>query len=253
MSCGGLCRRQQLRQLKDNRCTVEAFCDRSLRNLIEKHSPKPEKEAAAALLSVPSRHSQSESGLRPNCTGSDWRSPSISISHTPGHMQLYTRAASSCAFRVRIGLNLIGLNQCELIPVTAADQGTESYRSLNPQGLVPLLVHKGNGIAQSIAILEYLEEVSGSTGAPLLPGDPPGRARVRAIAQYIVSEIQPFQKNSINGYLAELVSADFHSICLPHQHSHHVAAVVTWQGVHTTQGVEAKPWKVHWVQKGLAR
>ena len=120
-------------------------------------------------------------------------------------MQLYSRAASSCAFRVRIGLNIKQLH-CELIPVTAVDQGKEPFRSLNPQGLVPLLVHnKGHGIGQSIAILEYLEELSGSSGAPLLPSDPPGRARVRAIAQYVVSEIQPLQNTRLDGYLHELV------------------------------------------------
>ena len=54
-------------------------------------------------------------------------------------MQLYSRAASSCSFRVRIALNLKCLT-CELIPVEAKDQSAQSFRNINPQGLVPVLV-----------------------------------------------------------------------------------------------------------------
>lgn len=125
-----------------------------------------------------------------------------------GAMQLYSRAASSCSFRVRIGLNLKQL-QYEMIPMKAVDQGQDPFRSLNPQRLVPLLAHKGDGIGQSMAILEYLEEMFGSSGAPLLPDDPSGRARVRAISQYVCAEIQPLQNTRLDAYLHQLVSADY--------------------------------------------
>ena len=121
-------------------------------------------------------------------------------------MQLYSRAASSCSFRVRIGLNIKQL-QYDLVPTKAVDQGQEPYRSLNPQRLVPVLVHKGVGIAQSTAILEYLEEAFGSSGTSLLPSDPLGRARVRAISQFIVSEIQPLQNTGLDDYLHQVVRA----------------------------------------------
>ncbi len=54
-------------------------------------------------------------------------------------MQLYTRATSSCAFRVRIALNLKCLT-CDFIPVLTKDQSDEAFRNINPQRLVPVLV-----------------------------------------------------------------------------------------------------------------
>ena len=70
-------------------------------------------------------------------------------------MQLYTRAASSCSFRIRIAL---GVKKLKWEPeyVDNAKQQGETYRELNPQGLVPLLVDADAKIGQTMAIMEYL-------------------------------------------------------------------------------------------------
>ena len=69
-------------------------------------------------------------------------------------MQLYTRAASSCSFRIRIAL---GVKKLKWEPeyVDNAKQQGENYRELNPQGLVPLLVDGDAKIGQTLAIMEY--------------------------------------------------------------------------------------------------
>lgn len=117
-------------------------------------------------------------------------------------MQLFTRATSSCAFRVRIALNIKEL-KCEHVPVTSLQQKEASFQALNLQGLVPLLVNGSDRVSQSLAILEYLDEKFG--GPSLLPQDPPGRARVRSTAMYIVCEIQPLQNTRLDPEFRRLV------------------------------------------------
>ena len=99
---------------------------------------------------------------------------------------------SSASYRARIALNLKGLDYA-IEPVHLLEDGgqqhAEAYRLINPQSLVPTLVHDGNAIGQSLAILEYLDEVF--PVHPLLPVEPLDRAWVRGIALYIASEGQP--------------------------------------------------------------
>ena len=118
-------------------------------------------------------------------------------------MQLYTRATSSCSFRVRIALNLKGLS-CDFVPVVSRDQLTGEFGAVNPQRLIPFLINGPDKIGQSISIMEYLDEKFGPPS--LLPSDPAGRARVRAISQYIVSDIQPLQNTRIDPQLQRWVS-----------------------------------------------
>lgn len=105
-------------------------------------------------------------------------------------MRLYDYWRSSAAYRVRIALNIKGL-EVEQIPVDlrAGGQQTEEYLSVNPQGLVPFFQDGDLAISQSLAIIEYLEEVYPSP--PMLPKDPVQRARSRAIAQIIAADIHP--------------------------------------------------------------
>ena len=105
---------------------------------------------------------------------------------------------SSAAYRVRIGLNLKGLEARHVsvhILKGGGEQHMEAYRALNPHGLVPALVHhRAEGdvtVTNSLAILEYLDEVAPQ--APLLPRDAAGRARVRQIALSIAADIHPLQ------------------------------------------------------------
>src|SRR5438876_5048310 len=96
-------------------------------------------------------------------------------------MKLYSYFRSSAAYRVRIALNLKGLDY-DYVPVhlTRGEQRTESYRALNPQALVPTLTDDFGSFTQSLAIIEYLNERF--PDPPLLPAGVEARARVRGIA-----------------------------------------------------------------------
>lgn len=96
---------------------------------------------------------------------------------------------SSSAYRVRIGLNLLGLAY-RTVPVdlTAGEQRAPDHLKANPQGLVPVLEIDGLRLTQSLAILEYLDE---TRAAGFLPKAPADRARARALAHAVAMEIQP--------------------------------------------------------------
>ena len=107
-------------------------------------------------------------------------------------LTLYSYWRSSAAYRVRIGLNLKGLDYA-LVPVHLVRDGGQQhapdYAALNPQQLVPALRDGERVLTQSLAILEYLEETRPQP--PLLPVDAAGRARVRALAQLVACDIHP--------------------------------------------------------------
>ena len=116
-------------------------------------------------------------------------------------MKLYDYFRSSAAYRVRIALNLKGLEpQREFVHLRRGAQRSDDYRTLNPQGLVPALALDGGSVlTQSLAILEYLEETHPSP--PLLPASPADRARVRAIALAIACDIHPIDNLRVLEYL----------------------------------------------------
>ena len=99
---------------------------------------------------------------------------------------------SSAAWRVRIAMNLKGLEAAQMSHhLRRGDQRAPDYLRLNPQGLVPALETEGAVLTQSLAIIEYLEETHPAPA--LLPQDPIGRARVRAFALAIACDIHPIQ------------------------------------------------------------
>lgn len=106
--------------------------------------------------------------------------------------QLYGYWRSSAAYRVRIALNLKGL-EYEQAPVHLARDGGEQHRpeflEISPQAQVPVLRHGARLIRQSLAIIEYLDELHPEP--PLLPSDAAGRARVRSLALHVACEIHP--------------------------------------------------------------
>jgi maleylpyruvate isomerase len=120
---------------------------------------------------------------------------------------LYGYFRSSAAFRVRIALNLKSIT-AELHPLhLLKDQHlSEAYRALNPQQLVPALVHAGQTIAQSLAIIEYLDEIR--PDPPLLPRDAAGRARVRQIALSVACDVHPLNNLRVLRYLRHALHAD---------------------------------------------
>ncbi|MBY0242960.1 MAG: maleylacetoacetate isomerase [Burkholderiaceae bacterium] len=117
-------------------------------------------------------------------------------------MKLYTYFRSSAAYRVRIALGLKGLPY-EAVPVHLLKNGGEqlgqSYRGINPAALLPALQDGDTIITQSMAIIEYLDDVHPQ--APLLPPDAAGRARVRALAQTIACDTHPLSNLRVLKYL----------------------------------------------------
>jgi maleylpyruvate isomerase len=117
-------------------------------------------------------------------------------------MKLYTYFRSSAAYRVRIALNLKGVDY-EALPVhllrNGGEQLTDAYRAINPSALLPTLDDDGAVIGQSLAIIEYLEETRPQV--PLLPVDPADRARVRALALTVAADTHPLGNLRVLKYL----------------------------------------------------
>ena len=113
---------------------------------------------------------------------------------------LYDYWRSSAAYRVRIALHHKGLafDQTPIDLRTGAQSGV-GYTMLNPQGLVPFLIDGDTGIAQSLAIVEWLEEAHPEP--PLLPGDAAMRARIRGAALGIACDIHPLNNLRVLKYL----------------------------------------------------
>jgi maleylacetoacetate isomerase len=125
-------------------------------------------------------------------------------------VKLYSYFRSSAAFRTRIALNLKGLPyETTSIHLTKGGgrQHAPEFRAINPQGRVPALTLSGGEVLiQSLAIIEYLDEVHPEP--PLLPADAVERAHVRALAQVIACDIHPLNNTGPLNYLRHAVKAD---------------------------------------------
>lgn len=140
-------------------------------------------------------------------------------------MKLYTFFRSSAAFRVRIALNLKGLEyEPAFVHLRRGDHRKPEYAAVNPQALVPTLLDDGELLTQSLAIMEYLDEKY--PGPPLLPKDLTGRARVRSLSLLIACEIHPLNNLRVLQYLAKQLG-----------HPEEVR----------------NSWYRHWIHDGLAR
>ena len=115
-------------------------------------------------------------------------------------MKLHNYFRSSASFRVRIALELKGLAYDYIaVQLTRGEHLKEPYAALSADGLVPLLEVQGEKLSQSMAIIEYLDEMHPAPA--LLPADALGRARVRALAQSIACEIHPLNNLRVLRYL----------------------------------------------------
>jgi maleylacetoacetate isomerase len=122
-------------------------------------------------------------------------------------MVLHDYYRSSAAYRVRIALNLKGLEPGRRhVHLRKGEQRAKAYLELNPQGLVPTLEVDGAVLTQSLAIIEYLDETHPSP--PLLPKDPLDRAWVRALAFAIACDIHPINNTRVLAYLGRDLQID---------------------------------------------
>jgi maleylpyruvate isomerase len=139
-------------------------------------------------------------------------------------LRLYTYYRSSAAYRVRIALNLKGLAyEAISVHLRKNEQNAAAYRAINPQGLIPTLTEDGRAMGQSLAIIEYLEEVHPEP--PLLPQEPRARARVRQIAFAIACDIHPLNNLRLLRYVEERFSLDDDALTV---------------------------WQTHWMTEGFA-
>lgn len=118
-------------------------------------------------------------------------------------MILHSYWRSGAAYRTRIALNLKGLAyEQHTVDLRQRAHKTPEYLALNPQGMVPALEIDGAILTQSVAILEWLEETHPEPA--LLPGAPLERARVRAMAALIGSDIHPLNNLRVLGAVRSL-------------------------------------------------
>ena len=140
-------------------------------------------------------------------------------------MKLYSFFRSSAAFRVRIALGLKGLPY-ETVPIhlSRGEHRAEAFRGVNPQRRVPALVlDDGTVLIQSLAIIEYLEEVHPQPA--LLPADPVVRAKARAVANIIGSDVHPVNNSGVLKELRSRFKAD---------------------------EAQINAWIAHWIREGFA-
>lgn len=142
-------------------------------------------------------------------------------------MKLYTYFRSSAAYRVRIALNLKDIPYEAVSVHLTRDGGRQrkpDYQAINPQMRVPALqLESGETLIQSLAIIDYLDEVCPDPA--LLPADPVARAHVRAVAQIVACDIHPMNNLVALQYLRRL--------------GHDDAAVNAWYESWVVSGFEA--------------
>ena len=134
-------------------------------------------------------------------------------------MKLYNYFRSSAAYRTRIAFNLKGI-QPDTVEVDLRapvnDQQKPGYRSINPQALVPALTVEDTTIAQSLAIIEYLDETY--PDPPLMPRSPVNRARVRAMALAIACDMHPLNNLRVLNYLRSPLGQDEETVNAWYRH-----------------------------------
>lgn len=122
-------------------------------------------------------------------------------------MQLYGFWRSLASFRVRVALRLKGLAFEEIpIDIFSGEQFRPEYDAVNAERVVPTLVHQGRRIFQSLAIIEYLDDIK--PAPQLLPVDPADRAYARGLALVTVADAHPLVTPRVRSHLVKTFGAD---------------------------------------------
>lgn len=137
---------------------------------------------------------------------------------------LYDYYRSSAAYRVRIALNLKGLDyERRQVDLLTSEQKSDEYRELNPQGLLPMLEIDGHRLTQSLSIIVYLDQCFPEP--QLMPRDPEDGAHVRSMALAVACDIHPLNNLRVLKYLKNELK-------------------------HSQEQVDA--WYAHWITEGLS-
>jgi maleylacetoacetate isomerase len=126
-------------------------------------------------------------------------------------IQVYGFWRSIASFRVRVALRLKGLAFEETsIDILSGEQFEPGYVAVNAERVVPTFIHDGHSLFQSLAIIEYLDEIQPSPG--LIPEDARERAYARALALITVADAHPLVTPRVRNHLAKTFGADAHAI-----------------------------------------
>src|SRR6201994_3798502 len=126
-------------------------------------------------------------------------------------IQLYGFWRSIASFRVRVALRLKGLSFDETpIDILTGEQFKPGYEAVNAERVVPTLIHDGHSVFQSLAIIEYIEDIKPEPR--LVPADPKERAYARALALMTVADGHPLVVPRVRNHLAKTFGADAHAI-----------------------------------------
>jgi maleylpyruvate isomerase len=140
------------------------------------------------------------------------------------NIQIYGFWRSIASFRVRVALKLKGLSFEEIpIDILAGEQFEAGYEAVNAERVVPTFIHDGHSVFQSLAIIEYLEEIQ--PNPRLIPQDPRERAYARSLALMTVADAHPLVVPRVRNHLAKVFGADAKAI---------------------------EGWGKHWTSEGLA-
>jgi maleylacetoacetate isomerase len=134
-------------------------------------------------------------------------------------MKLYNYFRSSAAYRTRIAFNLKGIQPDTVeidLRTPVSEQQKPDYRAINPQALVPALTVEDTTIAQSLAIIEYLDETY--PDPPLMPRSPVNRARVRAMVLAIACDMHPLNNLRVLNYLRSPLGHDEETVNAWYRH-----------------------------------